>query len=490
MRSIGAISGRSRILACPRASFMSRTRLRPPAPAQRVLRSSTAACASTTRSPRPRPTACRRSRSPTSPTCSGSSSSTRRRARAGVKPIVGCDVLAHATKRERDAAVARAAARADRARAICGCATAHARVPQQPAPRPRRAPPRMVRRRHRRADRAVGRARRRRRAGAAAGQRRLRRRARARDGRRWFPERYYLELQRAGRAGRRRAGRRDGARSRASVACRSSRRIRCSSSSARTSARTRRACASPKATCSPTRAGRGASPPSSISRRRRRWRDSSPTCRRRSRTRVEIAKRCNLDHSARQEPAARCSRRPKASRSTSICATKRAAGLERRLAALYPDAARARAKRGRAIVARLEFETEDHRADGLPRLLPDRRGLHQLGEEQRRAGRAGPRLGRGLARRVQPRHHRPRSAALQPAVRALPQSRARVDARLRHRLLPGRPRPRHRLREAEVRRRVGVADRHVRHDGGEGRGARRRPRARPAATRSATASRS
>ena len=67
-----------------------------------------------------------------------------------------------------------------------------------------------------------------------------------------------------------------------------------------------------------------------------------------------------------------------------------------------------------------------------------------------------------------------------PAVRALPQSRARVDAGLRHRLLPGRPRPRHRLRQEEVRRRLGVADRDLRHDGGEGGGARRRPRARPA----------
>ena len=39
-------------------------------------------------------------------------------------------------------------------------------------------------------------------------------------------------------------------------------------------------------------------------------------------------------------------------------------------------------------------------------------------------------------------HHRPRPAALGPAVRALPQSRARVDAGLRHRLLPGQARPR------------------------------------------------
>ena len=49
----------------------------------------------------------------------------------------------------------------------------------------------------------------------------------------------------------------------------------------------------------------------------------------------------------------------------------------------------------------------------------------------------GPRLGRGLAGRLCADHHRPRSDPLRPAVRALPQSRARVDAGLRHRLLPG-----------------------------------------------------
>ena len=55
---------------------------------------------------------------------------------------------------------------------------------------------------------------------------------------------------------------------------------------------------------------------------------------------------------------------------------------------------------------------------------------------------------------------------------------AGVDARLRHRFLPGRARPRHRVRAsnkygAESR----VADRHLRHHGGEGGGARRRARA-------------
>jgi DNA polymerase III alpha subunit len=38
---------------------------------------------------------------------------------------------------------------------------------------------------------------------------------------------------------------------------------------------------------------------------------------------------------------------------------------------------------------------QDHPADGLPRLLPDRGRLHQLGQEQRRAGRPGRGSGAG-----------------------------------------------------------------------------------------------
>ena len=68
---------------------------------------------------------------------------------------------------------------------------------------------------------------------------------------------------------------------------------------------------------------------------------------------------------------------------------------------------------------------------------------------------------------------------VRPAVRALPQSRTRVDARLRHRLLHGPPRRGDRLRRREVRPRPRQPDHHLRHDGGEGRGARHRPRARP-----------
>ncbi len=43
-----------------------------------------------------------------------------------------------------------------------------------------------------------------------------------------------------------------------------------------------------------------------------------------------------------------------------------------------------------------------HLPDGLRGVLPHRRGLHPLGARERRAGRAGTRLGRGLARGLQP----------------------------------------------------------------------------------------
>ncbi len=55
----------------------------------------------------------------------------------------------------------------------------------------------------------------------------------------------------------------------------------------------------------------------------------------------------------------------------------------------------------------------------------------------------GSRIRRGFARGVRPRHHRPRSDRARPAVRAIPQSGTRVDAGLRRRFLHGGPRPGH-----------------------------------------------
>ncbi len=104
------------------------------------------------------------------------------------------------------------------------------------------------------------------------------------------------------------------------------------------------------------------------------------------------------------------------------------------------------------------------RPHGLQRLLPDRLGLRALrqGERHRRGARA--RFRRRLDRRLLPADHRCRSAALRPPVRALPEPRARVDARYRHRLLRARARAGDEIRDREVRARVGRADRHLRQD--------------------------
>ena len=58
----------------------------------------------------------------------------------------------------------------------------------------------------------------------------------------------------------------------------------------------------------------------------------------------------------------------------------------------------------------------------------------------------GPRLGGRQLRRLLPAHHRRRSDGVRPDLRALPQPRARVAARHRHRLLRAAPRRGHRLR--------------------------------------------
>ena len=133
-----------------------------------------------------------------------------------------------------------------------------------------------------------------------------------------------------------------------------------------------------------------------------------------------------------------------------------------------------------AVTKRLDHELGIIDEDGVRELLPDRLGLRPL---RPRGGHPlhGPRLrvrrDRQLRAVPQPR----RSARVRPAVRAVPRPEPQRGARHRHRLLPGPPRPGHRLREAEVRRRVGRPDRHVRHAGGEGGAEGRRPRARRAA---------
>ena len=119
-----------------------------------------------------------------------------------------------------------------------------------------------------------------------------------------------------------------------------------------------------------------------------------------------------------------------------------------------------------------------HRADELPRLLPRGRRLHQLGQGQRHPGRAGPRLGRGLDGRLRDAHHRPQPARARADLRAVPEPRPRVDARLRHRLRRAPARRGHPLRHREVRQRPRRADRHLRNDQVQAGGQGRRTRAR------------
>ncbi len=103
-----------------------------------------------------------------------------------------------------------------------------------------------------------------------------------------------------------------------------------------------------------------------------------------------------------------------------------------------------------------------------------------MGEGARDSGRAGPRLGRGLGGRLGAHHHRPRSSAPRPPVRAFPQPRAGLYARLRHRLLRRAARRGHPPRPGEVRRPPGRPDHHLRNASRPRRAARRRTRPRNA----------
>ena len=114
------------------------------------------------------------------------------------------------------------------------------------------------------------------------------------------------------------------------------------------------------------------------------------------------------------------------------------------------------------------------RADGLLGLLPDRLGLREVRQGLGHLRGPGARLGGGLARVLLAQHHRGRPAGLRPAVRALPQPGAGLDAGHRHRLLGQGTRPRDALRGGEVRQGLGGPDRDLRQDAA----AQRHPRCR------------
>ncbi len=140
-----------------------------------------------------------------------------------------------------------------------------------------------------------------------------------------------------------------------------------------------------------------------------------------------------------------------------------------------PPGAAAHHRRVRAAAV---VRNRDDQADEVSRVLPDRLGLHPLRARAGHSGRPGPRVGGRQPGRLLHADHRRRSDRLRSDLRALPQPRAGVAARHRHRLLRAPPRRGHRIRHPQVRPRERRADHHLRHDEGEGGGPRRRPRAR------------
>ena len=120
---------------------------------------------------------------------------------------------------------------------------------------------------------------------------------------------------------------------------------------------------------------------------------------------------------------------------------------------------------------------QDDPEDAILRLLPDRLGFHPLREIQIHSGGPGPRFGGGQPGGLRHGHHRYRSAAVRPAVRTLPESRAHQPARYRYRFLHEPARRSHSIRHREIRPRAGGADHHLQHPGRARRHQGRGPRA-------------
>ena len=154
------------------------------------------------------------------------------------------------------------------------------------------------------------------------------------------------------------------------------------------------------------------------------------------------------------------------------------AGLEERLAVLRQHGGRGAPSASSVYQERLDDELDVIKRMGFAGYFLIVADFTNYAKRQGIPGRPRPRLGRRQPGRVRAAHHRPRSDPVQPALRALPQSRAQVDARHRHRLLLRAPRRGHPLRARAVRRGPRRADHHVRDAEGEGGDQGRRPRAR------------
>ena len=156
----------------------------------------------------------------------------------------------------------------------------------------------------------------------------------------------------------------------------------------------------------------------------------------------------------------------------SSCAATPGPGSRQRLA-VYDDLAE---DERQAYADRLEFELDVITGMGFPGYFLIVADFIKWAKEQGIPVGPGPRLGRRLGGRLVADHHRSRSDPARPAVRALPQPRARLDAGLRHRLLRNAARRGDPLRPGALGRRPGRPDHHLREAEGPRRAQGHRPR--------------
>ena len=198
-----------------------------------------------------------------------------------------------------------------------------------------------------------------------------------------------------------------------------------------------------------------------------------PTCPRRSPTRSRLPNAAT-SRSSWASRSCRTFPRPAACRLTNFSGSHRLKGWRHRLAHLYPDAAERESQRPR-YVERLEFELQTILKMGFPGyflIVGD-----FINWAKSNGCPVGPGRGSGagslVAYALKITDLDP--LAIQAAVRAVSEPGAGVHARLRHRLLSGQPRPGDRLREGQIRQGRRQPDRHLWHHGRQGRHPRRGP---------------
>ena len=176
-----------------------------------------------------------------------------------------------------------------------------------------------------------------------------------------------------------------------------------------------------------------------------------------------IAERGRRRARVRPAGAARASRCPRATPRSPTCASS-------------PSKARRSAtgsRRAPVVLERLEYELGVIESMGFSAYFLVVWDIVHYAKSRGHPRRSGAGERGRLVRRVLPAHRRHRPDQVRPAVRAVPQPGPQADARHRHGLRLPVPRRDDQVRRAEVRRRPRRADRHVLHDQGAGRGARR-----------------